>query len=202
MSAQNSPSDDDAVAAEILDPPDTEADPEPVSHPWERLPKETTFAFHAFTRFRDLPAARRTLLAAYRQETGKKEARQPSGLWTDWCSRNHWKDRAAEYDAYLDKLAREKAEKAHLEELDGYRARQRQLAAAATGLSILMLKKVKERVETLEPEDIKVHLSPTFLRAATGAAQMATNAEAEALGIEDLLKQLDDEQRSDATEPD
>ncbi len=219
MRVPNSPSDDAAadVAEEVLD--DAEEPTEepaydlsdageedaadataPVAQPWERLPKEGTIAWNCFTRYRDL-LGRRTLLLAFQQETGKKEARAPNGAWTSWYTRFNWKARAAAYDAHLDKIDREKNEKAHFAELEAYRNRQRQLASAGTQLSILLLQKVTDRVKKLEPDEIPIALIPQYLRSATGAAQMAMNAEAEAIGLDDLIKQLD-EQNGETKQPD
>lgn len=195
MSAQPSPSDN----SETETVPDEQ--PEPERLPWERMPDETPLAWSAFTRYRDMP--KRSLLDAYRLETGRIQARILTGQWSGWYRRFEWKARATAYDEYRDRIQREAREKTHREEIEGFRSRQRRLASTATETSVVLLQKVNERLKTLKVSDIKPGMLPAFIRAAASVSQIASGAEADALGIDDLLNQLDEhEQGSDATEPD
>lgn len=67
---------------------------------FERRPDETEKAFAAFKVFLELGEAR-TVVAAYRQITGKKEAKQAAGYFNKWASRFDWHARAADYDRHL-----------------------------------------------------------------------------------------------------
>lgn len=76
---------------------------------WERQDGETSAAFRAFLKFRDL-GPDRSVLAAYNQE-GRRAKRAP-GQWNKWASLHRWKQRAASYDdhlAFAQETAREKA---------------------------------------------------------------------------------------------
>lgn len=137
----------------------------------------------------------RSLYEAYRQETGRKEARQPSGQWNQMYARNEWKARAEAYDAHLDRLDREKRESEHVTNLTSFRDRQRRLAAAATEAAIGLMTKVNQKLTEAKDEPISLGQLPAFLRAAASVSLAATNAEAEALAIDDLLKKLDERER-------
>ena len=58
--------------------------PEPLADGlWSRRDTETKRAYTCFCAYRDLGPSR-SLVEAYRQETGKKAARQSSGHWNTW----------------------------------------------------------------------------------------------------------------------
>lgn len=202
MSAPNSPSgksdpNDMAVMAPL--PDDREW--------WERLDREPPVAWAAFTTYRDL-GTRRTLLAAYRQETGIKEAKQASGSWNQWAAKWRWSERVKAYDAYLDRIAREQRESAHKAELTSFRDRSRRLAAASGEASISLLTILNARLKTLEkaakekPEEIKFSMLPSMLRAAAFVGKVAGDAEANALAIDELLERLEDPDERDSPEVD
>jgi len=189
MSEHNSPSD-------LRDLPEDRL-------PWERQASESGGAWAAFTRYRDMLPGERSLITAYRQETGRNQASQPSGQWTGWYQSNQWKHRAEAYDAHKDRIAREASEREHITALTNFRDRQRRLSAAATEAAITLLQLANKRLKEPDLEkDIKVGALPSFVRAAALAASAATAAEAEALGIDELVKQLDelDQQSGDGGE--
>lgn len=107
--------------------------------PWEPQPEESRAAAHAWTHFRDLPASRRSVDAAYRQHARSCRGRQPgdkqraSWLWTTWARRHRWQQRAAAWDAHLDRQAREQKEREQLA------ARNRHAALANANLRVLAL---------------------------------------------------------------
>jgi ATP-dependent exoDNAse (exonuclease V) beta subunit len=76
---------------------------------WDRQPGETGPAYEAFCAYRDQGKAR-TALAAFRQIRSRPEATDLPGLWTSWCAKNHWRERAHAYDAYIEQQAREQAD--------------------------------------------------------------------------------------------
>jgi hypothetical protein len=91
---------------------------------YERLPNETSRAFHGFSIYRDA-GPRRTLKAVDdalhpdRQQKGKKRATIP-GLITRWSAKYFWVDRARAYDNYLDQERRRVREEDIMEsERDG-----------------------------------------------------------------------------------
>jgi hypothetical protein len=78
---------------------------DPAPSPFEPLPGESSRAFAAFVAFRDLGSGR-SVVAAYRQKTGKEQAKQASGEWNSWASRFDWQIRATAYDAHQEAVRR------------------------------------------------------------------------------------------------
>jgi len=85
---------------------------------WERLESEPERAYRAFEVFLNLPSGDRTLIAAYRQLVGNPDAVKPSDTWSGWSSRFAWRERAAAYDAHLDRIRERSIEKAIEEEAE------------------------------------------------------------------------------------
>jgi hypothetical protein len=110
--------------------------------PYERQPGESAKAYAAFTAFRDLGPGR-SVLKAYRQETGKEPARQPSGTWIGWAARWHWHDRAEAWDAELDRQNRAAQEEAR-----------RQMGERHAKEAMGLQKKALERLEQLCPAEL------------------------------------------------
>ncbi len=157
---------------------------------WERQPEETATAYAAFCTYRDLGTAR-TMLAAFRQKTSKKTAKQAAGHWNDWHKKNKWKARAQSYDAHLERLLRAKREATYIKDLDALRERQKKLAQVTLNAAIGLLQKAGERLTNLKPGEIDARTLPTYFRAAASIAEAATNAEATALGLFELITMLD-----------
>lgn len=84
---------------------------------WDRLDGEPAKAFAAFAIYRDLPAAQRSLNAAYTLHQCAAEQIRAPGFWADWSSSWRWPERAAAYDAHLD-AERRRAREAGLRELE------------------------------------------------------------------------------------
>jgi len=71
---------------------------------WERLENETEKQFLAFKQYRDLSPIDRSTLEAYRRHTGKADALVASSWFYELSTKNRWKERAAAFDQYLDRL--------------------------------------------------------------------------------------------------
>src|SRR5437868_3147594 len=63
---------------------------------WEQQIAESSRAFSAFARYRDLGPSR-SLDRAYRCHIGKEQATAP-GTWRKWCTQFAWYRRATAYD--------------------------------------------------------------------------------------------------------
>src|SRR5215208_279534 len=94
---------------------------------WDRLENEPERAFQAFESFLSLPGRERTLIKAYRQHVGNPEAANPSDTWSRWSSGFAWRERAAAFDAHLDRIRERSIEKA-IEEEAGRQAREAERA--------------------------------------------------------------------------
>jgi len=71
---------------------------------WERLPGESGAAYSAFCAYRDFGAERnvRKAVEAAEKDGGKWEKRYR--VWRNWCAQFRWRERAAEFDNYTEKL--------------------------------------------------------------------------------------------------
>ncbi len=78
-----------------------------MTHPWERLPEESSFWFQRFERFR-LLGPTRSLAGAYNAERvsrGLDESENAPGSWRNAAKANRWHERAEAYDTYLTEQA-------------------------------------------------------------------------------------------------
>lgn len=153
---------------------------------WDRQDEETQKAYDAFCVYRDLKP--RSVDKAFQK--AQNSTKTAPSHWMHWAVDQDWKRRAEAYDAHLELLARQRREADHLQELDAYRNRQKQLAAANIHGAINLLRKSNERLEQLDAAEIDVKNLPQFFRAAAAVAEAATNSEAQALAVEELLKAL------------
>jgi hypothetical protein len=71
---------------------------------WERLPGESGFAYAAFRAFRDYGPERNIRKAVEAAEKDKGQWDKRYRVWRNWCSQFRWRERAADYDNYMDKL--------------------------------------------------------------------------------------------------
>jgi len=183
-------------------------------YPWERRQGESTKAFMAFCAYRDLGAVR-SLAKAYRASRGDRVGIIP-GRWRAWAVQFEWVNRAREYDLHIELKARADREEEHQNELQDFRKRQKKLAIATTQSTLRLLElsdrkitdtvKVyeewreklakaqteEERAELMKNDPISIGLLPNMIRAAASVAQVATDAEAQALAVNELLKILED----------
>lgn len=157
---------------------------------WTRREDETARAFDCFCVYRDLGPSR-SIAEAYRQETGKEQAKQASGAWTGWYRAFDWKKRAEVYDAHLEERRRAEREAEYIQDLDAFRKRQKKLARQTGKAASQLLKKAQDRLKTIDIEEIPPEKLPAFFRAAAAIAEAASNAEATALGVLELMAILD-----------
>jgi hypothetical protein len=118
---------------------------------WERLPGESGLAYAAFCAFRDY-GPERNIRKAVEGQFNKAElsgAKIETAIakryrvWRNWCSQFHWRERAADYDNYTDKL--KQAEVRKTIEAQGEKHR------AITGK---MLAVVEKKLDMMNPADL------------------------------------------------
>lgn len=108
-------------------------------HPWDRLPGESARAYRAFCVYRDLGPKRSVLKAI--QAAGENV--DSVGRWETWCTQFRWVERAAAYDEWLDRQQREAREEVL-----------RDMARRHAELAMLLLERVRARVEAMKPEEL------------------------------------------------
>jgi len=110
---------------------------------WERLAGETPLAYAAFCAFRDLGAERsiRKAVETAERDVGRREKRYR--VWRNWCAQFRWRERAADYDRYLEHLKQTELRKTI--EAQGEKHRE------VTGK---MLDVVKKKLDTMNPAEL------------------------------------------------
>jgi hypothetical protein len=132
---------------------------------WERLPGETGAAYAAFCAFRDLGPDRNIRKAVETAEKDEGKRKKSYGTWRNWCAAFRWRERAADYDNYTEKLKQTEFRKT-IEE-------QGRVHRAVTGK---MLEVVSKKLDTMNPADLSQNTITEW-------ASMAIRAEREAAGL-------------------
>jgi hypothetical protein len=144
---------------------------------WERLPGETGAAYAAFRAFRDLGLERNIRKAVETAEKDRIKQDKRYRVWRNWCSQFRWRERAADYDNYTDKL--KQAERRKTIEAQG------EMHRAVTGK---MLAAVEKKLDLMDPADLSqgtvTEWVETAIRAEREAAGLAGQfANANCLGV-------------------
>jgi hypothetical protein len=157
---------------------------------WERLPNESAKAYKAFCHYRDTEPRDRALARTYREVSNKPSARRASGRFHTWQRLYDWVERAREYDAHKEKLRIAAKETEHLAKFDDYRDRNERLARASSESAIRALSLANTKLEKMmeAKEDIPSKLLPTFMRAIAAVAELASQAEARSIGVDELMR--------------
>ena len=161
--------------------------------PWDRLPAEPAKWFERFERYRLLPPATRSVAAVYHQETGTNRHKpvRPNSWWRDRSRHWHWRERAEAWDASQREQRRVQDEAAYRAALDKHRDNALKLSQVALNNAVRLLAKMDARLQALEVNDITPALLSGYLRAAAAVAEAALNGEAQALAVDQLVRQLD-----------
>ena len=123
---------------------------------WDRLENEPERAYRAFEVYRNFPSAERTLIKAYRQHVGNPEASKPSDTWSRWSSAFAWRERAAAYDAHLDRIRERSIEKAIEEEAERQAREAEQTRYRYHELMTLGYVQAAEWLENVQPSDLRM----------------------------------------------
>jgi hypothetical protein len=110
---------------------------------WERQTGESAGAFAAFCVFRDYGPERNIRRAVELVEQDEARQRKRYRLWRGWATAYKWRERAADYDDYIDKLKQAELRKI-IEE-------QGRVHRAVTGK---MLKVVEKKLDLMDPADL------------------------------------------------
>jgi len=132
---------------------------------WERLAGESSAAFAAFCAFRDVGPERNIRKAVESVEKDEAVQAKRYRVWRNWSMAFRWRERAAEYDGYTEKL--KQAEMRKTIEAQGEQHRR------VTGK---MLEVVSKKLDLMDPAE----LSQGNL---TEWVQTAIKAEREAAGL-------------------
>ena len=126
---------------------------------WSRLKSDTSKSFEAFTIYRDM-GKERTL------ERVSKELNKSMTLIGRWSSRHNWKERAKEYDKYLDSIKQKEKEEEIIRTLRNH-----------TSISRAIQAKIVEKLDEMEASEI----NPSSL---ANMFSIAVEVERKSLGID------------------
>lgn len=182
--------------------------------PWERLEDETDKAYKAFECYRDLEQTERSQWRAWVEYAGWRwgeerraeeeakgaEARQSGsrlpipGMIGGWSAQHEWVRRARAWDNHLARVRQRKREREHAEALDDHRDRQERFARASMGTAIKLMRRLTKRIDALTDKDLSdPRVLAKLIRANIDLFQAATNAEAQALAVDEILMILDEQ---------
>jgi NADPH-dependent glutamate synthase beta subunit-like oxidoreductase len=132
---------------------------------WERLTGETSSAFAAFCAYRDCGAERNIRKAVESVEKDDVVRAKKYRVWRNWSTQFRWRERAADFDRYLERLKQEELRKTI--EAQGEKHRQ------VTGK---MLDVVSKKLDSMNPAELTQGNLTEWV-------QTAIKAEREAAGL-------------------
>jgi len=132
---------------------------------WERLNGESAAAFAAFCAYRDLGLDRSIRKAVESVEKDEVVQRKKYNVWRNWAAQNRWKERAADYDRYLEQLKQSELRKTIEAQGDKHRE--------VTGK---MLDVVSKKLDSMNPNELTQGNVAEWV-------QTAIKAEREAAGL-------------------
>ena len=132
---------------------------------WERLPGETSKAFAAFCSFRDCGPDRTIKKAVDSEEKDEGVRGKKCKVWRNWCSQYRWRERAADFDKYLERLKVTEMRKT----IEAQGEKQRQVTGK-------MLDVVSKKLDLMDPAELAQGMVSEWV-------QTAIKAEREAAGL-------------------
>jgi len=110
---------------------------------WERLPGETSKAFAAFCSFRDCGPDRNIRKAVDSFEKDESVRAKKYKTCRNWCSQYRWRERAADFDKYLERLKVTEMRKT----IEAQGEKQREVTGK-------MLDVVSKKLDLMDPADL------------------------------------------------
>jgi len=131
---------------------------------WERLSGESSLAFSAFCSFRDLGADRNIRKAVETAEQDVSKRLKRYRVWLNWSTQYRWKERAADFDRYIERLKQTELRKTI--EAQGEKHRE------VTGK---MLDVVSKKLDTMNPVELSQSAVTEWVQTAIKAEREASN---------------------------
>ena len=132
---------------------------------WERLAGESSSAFSAFCSFRDVGPERSIRKAVDSAEKDEAKREKRYRVWRNWCCKYRWRERAADYDRYIERLKQGEIRKT----IEAQGEKQRMVTGK-------MLDVVSKKLDLMDPADLTQSSLPEWV-------QTAIKAEREAAGL-------------------
>jgi len=140
---------------------------------WERLQGETSAAFSAFCAYRDFGLERNIRKAVEAVEKDVTAQAKKYKVWRNWSTQYRWRDRAADYDKYIERL--KQAEMRKTIEAQGEKHRE---------VTKKMLDVVSKKLDTMNPADLSQGAVSEWVQTAIKADREAEQfADANCFGV-------------------
>ena len=130
---------------------------------WERLAGESGLAYSAFCAFRDLGFERNIRKAVETAEADGDKRDKRYRVWRNWCGQFRWRERAAAYDNYTEKLKQAELRKTIEEQGERHRA--------VTGKMLMV---VEKKLDSMNPADLTQGTVTEWVEAAIRADREIT----------------------------
>jgi hypothetical protein len=140
---------------------------------WERLQGETSAAFSAFCSYRDFGLERNIRKAVEAVEKDVTAQAKKYKVWRNWSTQYRWRERAADYDKYIERL--KQAEMRKTIEAQGEKHRE---------VTKKMLDVVSKKLDTMNPADLSQGSVTEWVQTAIKADREAEQfADANCFGV-------------------
>jgi hypothetical protein len=140
---------------------------------WERIAGESSAAFAAFCTYRDFGLERNVRKAVGRFDNDEAIIAKRYRVWRNWSTQFRWRERAADFDRYMEKLKQTEMRKTI--EAQGEKHR------AVTGK---MLDVVQKKLDTMNPDELTQSNVTEWVQTAIKAEREAGQfADANSLGV-------------------
>lgn len=159
---------------------------------WDQTESEPGLWYDRFERYR-LMGPSRTIEATHDGDAKESKGKRPSRHWYEAAKTYEWQRRAEAWDASLRDEARRVAEEAYRGQLDKHRDNAVRLAQATMNNTVRILQLTSDRLKAVGEgkEVIPLKLLPGLINAAAKAGETALNSEAQALAVDQLLRQME-----------
>ena len=127
---------------------------------WERLEGETAAAYAAFCVYRDCGLHRAIRMAVETVENDPVVIKSKTRSWRNWASKYRWRERAADYDRFIEKLKQAEIRKTY--EAEGEKKRE---------VTAKILDVISKKLDTMNPAELSQGNLPEWFNSAAKAVK-------------------------------
>lgn len=155
--------------------------------PWNQLEGETDAQYDAFKYYVNLS------VDEWEPTDIQRFVDAPKQNIIAWAKQFEWSERRLAYMKYREWLRRKQDEISHQHNIGDFRDTQSNLLKQASGATLTLIGKLSERIQTLDPNEIKAPDIPKFVSAVSQFVDITTEAQAKFLAINELLALYEDD---------
>lgn len=147
---------------------------------WLQLEGESDEAYALFKKYVALP------IDKWKIENLKTTESQKTIL--HYSQTFEWQKRRLLYLKYQDWYLKKQQEMEHLNSIAMYRTNQAKILQNTSQSALALVEKLQQKIDSIEPDEIKVAAIPGFISALSTFVSLAADAEARALAVDKLLQ--------------